>query len=88
MNLHEVNEAMSELDGWNVEGNAIVKSTTLQNFNEAMEFANKIGEIAERFDHHPYILIKYNIVKLILMTHKVGGLTKTDFEVAKEIDKL
>ena len=71
-----------------VKENSIVKNVLLDNFKESLEFVNKVGEISERLNHHPYIIVKYNVVKLILATHSVGSLTKIDFDVAKEIDKL
>lgn len=88
MNLKETMEAMSELQGWALEGNTLIKNLTLEDFKKAMEFVNKVAEIAERMQHHPYILIKFNVVKLILFTHSTNGLTKIDFDVAKEVDKL
>lgn len=88
MNLGEINQAMSELNDWSLEVNAIVKNFTFENFKQSLDFVNKVGEIAEKMNHHPYIIIKYSVVKLILMTHSVNGLTKIDFDVAKEIDKL
>ncbi len=88
MNLGEINQSMSEINDWSLEVNSIVKNFTFENFKQALEFVNKVGEIAEKMNHHPYIIIKYSVVKLILMTHAVNGLTKIDFDVAKEIDKL
>ncbi len=51
-----------------------------------MEFVNKVADIAEKQDHHPDILIKYNKVTLILSTRKVGGLSSKDFIQAAKID--
>ncbi len=88
MNLKEINEAMGELNDWSLEVNSIVKNITFGNFKQALEYVNKVGEIAEKMNHHPYFIVKYNIVKLILTTHSENGLTKLDFDAAKEIDKL
>ena len=88
LNLSEINKYMRETKDWSLEGNSIVKDYTFENFSEALNFVNKIAEIAEKHNHHPDILISYNLVRLVLTTHSAGGLTKLDFDVAKEIDKL
>lgn len=88
MNLNEVTEAMGEISDWSLEGNTIIKNISFDSFKQAMDFVNRVAEIAERMQHHPYILVKFNMVKLILFTHATNGLTKIDFDVAKEIDKL
>ena len=46
------------------------------------------AEIAEKFGHHPTLLINYNSVRMSLTTHAAKGLTQKDFDVAMEIDKL
>jgi len=86
--LGEMNQRMGELNGWNLQGNSIVKNYSFKDFKESLEFVNKIGEVAEKFGHHPDIIINYNQVKLSLTTHAQEGLTEKDFELAKEIDKI
>ena len=88
MNLAELTERMKSLKDWSLEGNAIIKDFPFSNFKEALDFVNKVGEIAEENNHHPSIIINYNIVKLSLTTHSAGDLTEKDFLVAEEIDKL
>ena len=79
---------MSKLKNWSLEGDSIVKDKILGNFKEAMEFVNKIAELAEKYNHHPAIIIQYNNVRLSLTTHYAKGLTEKDFELAEEIDKI
>ncbi len=88
MNLSEIQMRMSKLKDWALEGDSIVKHKTFGNFKEAMEFVNKVAEIAEKQNHHPGLLINYNNVRISLTTHYARGLTEKDFEVAEEIDKL
>ena len=57
-------------------------------FKEAMNFVNKVAEIANTEDHHPDIYIFYNKVQLDLFTHAVGGLSKNDFIMASKINML
>ena len=67
---------------------SIVKDYSFVGFVRALDFVNKVGEIAERHGHHPDILLSGNKVRLSLTTHSEKGLTSKDFEVAEEIDKL
>ena len=79
---------MEKLSGWSLESNSISKDFSFDNFKDALHFVNNVGEIAEKHNHHPDIMINYNLVKLNLTTHSSHGLTSKDFEVALEIDKL
>jgi 4a-hydroxytetrahydrobiopterin dehydratase len=49
---------------------------------------NRVGEIAERANHHPDIEIRWNTVTLRLSTHSAGGITGADLELAKQVDAL
>src|SRR5258706_14152551 len=60
----------------------IRRQFTFKNFKQAIEFVNKVAEIAEAEQHHPDILIVYNKVQLDLFTHAVDGLSENDFIVA------
>ena len=59
-----------------------------KNFQEALAFTNKIGEIAEQEDHHPDILLSYGKVKVLLWTHKIDGLSESDFILAAKCDNI
>jgi 4a-hydroxytetrahydrobiopterin dehydratase len=72
---------------WQREGDEIVRNVELKDFAGAMALANRIAEVAEQHNHHPDILIHgWNQVKLSLTNHSAGGLTDTDFEVARDFD--
>ena len=88
MNLEEITSLIGELSGWGLNGNMITKTFDFKSFPEAIDFVNKIAEIAEKHNHHPDITIRHTVVHLALTTHSAGGLTEKDFEVAKEIDLL
>jgi len=88
LTLQEINNEMSSLRDWSLEGSSIVKNFSFTDFKESLEFVNKVGEIAEKHNHHPDVMINYNIVRLVLSTHSVNALTKKDFEVAREVDGL
>lgn len=59
-----------------------------KNFKEALVFTNIIGEIAEQEEHHPDILLSYGKVKIQLWTHKIDGLTESDFILAAKYDNI
>ena len=59
-----------------------------KNFKEALSFINKLGELAEQFNHHPKIINIYNQVSLELWTHDQNAITELDYKLAEEIDKL
>lgn len=88
LTLEEIQRLMSNLSDWSLEGNMITKVFSFDDFKGALEFVNKVGEIAEKLEHHPDVVIGGGNVKLSLITHSFGGLTKRDFEMAEEIDKL
>ncbi len=74
-------------EGWKVIGeHHLEREYLFNNFKEALEFTNKIGEIAELEDHHPDILLAYGKVKIQLWTHKIDGLSESDFILAAKCD--
>jgi 4a-hydroxytetrahydrobiopterin dehydratase len=89
MNLLDIQRRMSGLKDWALEtGNMIVKDIGFKDFKEAMAYVSKVGEVSEKHEHHPTILVDYNLVRLSLTSHKEGGLTDKDFALAEEIDKI
>ena len=88
LSLQEINALMSRLNEWSLEDGAIVKSFGFANFKDGLEFVNKVGEVAEKMNHHPDIVLSYNWVRVSLTTHSERGLTGKDFEAAEEIDKV
>ncbi len=75
--------------GWQVvEERQLEKEYKFNNFREALDFTNKVGELAEAQGHHPDIYLTWGKVKLSIWTHKVGGLTESDFILAAKADQL
>src|SRR3990167_2059782 len=71
------------------DGNHMIRRMfTFKDFKKAMEFVNKIADLAESEGHHPDIKIVYNKVQLDLFTHAVGGLSENDFIMAAKIKML
>jgi 4a-hydroxytetrahydrobiopterin dehydratase len=57
-------------------------------FKQALEFVNRVGAVAEEQGHHPDILLAWGKVEITLWTHKIDGLTESDFIMAAKIDRL
>jgi 4a-hydroxytetrahydrobiopterin dehydratase len=84
----EIASRLRALPAWRVEAGELVRSFTLKDFRAAIGFVNQVAELAEAAGHHPDIDIRYNRVRLALMTHDAGGLTAKDFDLAAGADKL
>ena len=84
----ELDSKLADLQGWNYKDHHIGKLYELNNFKEALNFVNKIGEAAEDMNHHPDIFIhSWNKVKITLCTHSESGVTEKDFILAHKIEK-
>jgi len=83
-------ELQSQLDkNWKViDEHHLEREFIFKNFQEALAFTNKIGEVAEQEDHHPDILLSYGKVKVLLWTHKIDGLSESDFILAAKYDHI
>ncbi len=74
---------------WELEGDEIVREWRFEDFSEAIAFVGRVAEAAEEANHHPDIFVHgWNKVKLSLTNHSAGGLTETDFKMAKRFDEL
>jgi 4a-hydroxytetrahydrobiopterin dehydratase len=75
--------------GWKVVGeHHLERGFKFKDFRQALDFVNRVGEIAERENHHPDIMLGYGKVVIQLWTHKIHGLHENDFVLAAKIDAL
>jgi 4a-hydroxytetrahydrobiopterin dehydratase len=75
--------------GWNVvEEHHLEKEFRFKNFRQALDFTNRVGELAEGVGHHPDIHLAWGKVGLTIWTHKIGGLSESDFIFAAKADAL
>jgi 4a-hydroxytetrahydrobiopterin dehydratase len=70
------------------DGTRLVRRFEFADFRAAMEFVNRVADLAESEGHHPDIAIHWNKVELTLWTHKIGGLHENDFILAAKVDRL
>ena len=81
-------ELLLQLDGWSAErGHHITRTLTFADFAQALDAVNKIGAIAEEQGHHPDIYLAWGKVRVDTWTHKIDGLTESDFILAAKIDQ-
>jgi 4a-hydroxytetrahydrobiopterin dehydratase len=75
--------------GWEVVNeHHLEKEFSFKNFRDALAFTNKVGELAEAQGHHPDIYLAWGRVKITLWTHKIDGLSESDFIMAAKLDRL
>ncbi|HUI68076.1 MAG TPA: 4a-hydroxytetrahydrobiopterin dehydratase [Nitrospirota bacterium] len=84
----ETEELLREIPQWSLSEKSIQREYRFKDFRQAMDFVNNVASVANDQDHHPDILVSYNKVRLILSTHKIGGLSLNDFIMAAKIDLL
>jgi 4a-hydroxytetrahydrobiopterin dehydratase len=84
----QVKTLLGELTGWEVKDDKVTKTFTFKDFVTAMEFLNRVAEVAEAEAHHPDFSVHYNRVDFEISTHDVDGLSDNDFIMAAKIDAL
>ena len=84
----EINSRLKAVPEWKIESGELTSTYTFKDFLRALAFVNSVGQIAEKGGHHPDIDIRYNKVRLALISHDAGGLTERDFDLAAGIDGL
>lgn len=84
----EIGVRMVTVPDWQVESGELVRTFLFKDFRGSLKFVNEVGELAEKAGHHPDIDIRYNKVRLALVTHDAGGITEKDFDLAAKADKL
>ena len=90
LNKEEIDNFFKELkDGWTVvEDKHLEKTYKFEDFKEALDFTNLVGELAENEGHHPDIYLSWGKVGIKLWTHKIKGLHENDFILASKIDEI
>ena len=85
----EIAAMLSQRRGWGVEKeHHLLRTFTFPDFVTALAFVNKVGALAEAQGHHPDIYLAWGMVRVEIWTHKINGLTESDFVLAAKIDHL
>lgn len=79
---------LKPLPQWAEVAGSIQRTYQFKDFIAAMKFVNRAAELAEKVQHHPDILIRWNKVTLSLNTHDAGGITQKDFDLAAQLDAM
>lgn len=83
-----VDRALATLDGWQRDGDALVRELRFDGFRDAIAFINRVADLADAADHHPELTNVYSRVVVRLTTHDAGGLTSKDVDLARAIDEV
>ena len=88
LNEQQIQGELARVPEWSEFGGQIQRTYQFKNFVESMGFVNKVAEYAERVQHHPDILVRWNKVTLTVSTHDAGGITMKDFDLASQADSM
>ena len=83
----EIKEVLQAIPGWTLQDGKLTREWTFKDFVQAMEFVNQLAALAETAGHHPDIDIRYNRVRLGLVSHDAGGITQRDANMARQINQ-
>ncbi|HEY7784945.1 MAG TPA: 4a-hydroxytetrahydrobiopterin dehydratase [Pyrinomonadaceae bacterium] len=85
----ELTKLSAQLNNWNVvDEHHLQKEYKFKDYREALQFVNQLSEIAEEQGHHPDICFGWGKVEVKIWTHKINGLTESDFILAAKIDQI
>jgi 4a-hydroxytetrahydrobiopterin dehydratase len=85
----ELEELARQLPAWEVVGgHHLRREFRFANFREALDFVNRVGELAEEQAHHPDVDFGWGRAGITIFTHKIDGLTESDFVLAAKVDRL
>lgn len=84
----DIERALAMVPEWSLVNGEITRTYLFADFKASLAFVNRVAQYAERVQHHPDILIRYNKVTLTVSTHDAGGITQKDFDLALESEKL
>lgn len=86
LNAESVRSWLQAHKGWKRRSNQLTKDFDFLSFRDSIVFVNRVATLADDFDHHPDIDIRYDTVRVTLSTHDVGGITEKDLNLAEQID--
>jgi 4a-hydroxytetrahydrobiopterin dehydratase len=85
----ELEKLQASVPNWSVvDEHHLTRAYSFPDFKQALDFVNRVGAVAEEQGHHPDILLKWGKAEITMWTHKIDGLTESDFIMAAKIDRL
>lgn len=84
----EIQEKLTGLPGWKYEGGALIRDYEFADFAAAFAFVTRLALLAEKANHHPDLDIRYNKLRVALVSHDSGGVTARDVSMAAQIGKI
>ena len=89
----EIHKYLKKIDDWEVKADEnksfyLIKELSFKNFKESQDFTNKVGDLAEKENHHPDISFGWGYCKIKIFTHAIKGLAESDFILAAKIDQI
>ena len=84
----EIETRLQGMDGWQRSGDALRRELKFEGFTGSVDFVNRLTPVAEGMNHHPDLAISWDTVTVTLSTHSQGGITESDFELARKLDEL
>ena len=84
----DIQYAISDLNGWEFENNAIHKIFTFESYLNSIAFINRLAEIAEEANHHPDMVVGWCKIDVAFTSHDQGGVTTACIEMAKKIESV
>jgi 4a-hydroxytetrahydrobiopterin dehydratase len=84
----EISDNLKSIPNWNRKNVLIQRTFKFDEYFDGIEFATKVGRIAERLNHHPDITVRWRAVDVVTTTHDAGGITEMDFRLARWVDAI
>ncbi|MFH1811078.1 MAG: 4a-hydroxytetrahydrobiopterin dehydratase [Pseudomonadota bacterium] len=89
MSKSDIDPLLAQLDGWQVvDFHHLTKTYRFDDFAQGLDFVNLLGAVAEREGHHPDLHLSWGQVRVDIWTHKIDGLTESDFVLAAKSDEM
>lgn len=88
LDTKQISLQLKTLPGWSTRAKSILRTYAFEGFPESIQFVQRVARKAKKANHHPDITIHYDQVTLTLTTHDQGGITKKDFELARQCEDI
>jgi 4a-hydroxytetrahydrobiopterin dehydratase len=86
LNPEQIKGWLATHRGWKRQANKLTKDFVFSSFRDSIVFVNRVASVADHFNHHPEIDVRFAKVTVSMTTHELGGITFKDFDVAEQID--